>query len=234
MNDDAVVSGNTASTSSASISDSSGGGVAVEDRGTFTMNDGAVSGNTATATGTGTLVRSAGGGVYIFDGTFTMNDGSVSGNTATAISTGTLVASIGGGVSVTGAFTMSGGAISGNMLSGAHSYAREALIDGLFNISGDARPERILLNANTWFITISGPLSGEPIPIDLGIASGEPLTDWVSKPVLKLDPSYSGGDLPNLKTYFTLGNSVITPLPPFTEEPIEGYKIDDGGFFVTE
>jgi hypothetical protein len=235
-----AVSGNTASSTATPIASSAGGGVYVYFNGTFTMNDGAVSGNTAVSAASGAdMAGSGGGGVLVNGGgTFTMNGGAVSGNTAAATTTGTgLVLSIGGGVDADGGtFAMSGGTVSGNILSDATlSYAREVVNGGTFNISGDARPERVFLYTNTQFITISGPLSGGPvpIPIDLGITSTAPLTDWEGKQILQLDGSYSG-NLAILKERFILGNSKMTTTSPYTEEPIEGYKIDDGGFFVTE
>jgi hypothetical protein len=83
-----------------------GGGVYVDNGGSFTMNAGIIDGNTASS--------SSGGGVYVYrDGGFTMNGGTISGNTAFFS---------GGGVFITGTdsnlsggnFTMNGGDISGN------------------------------------------------------------------------------------------------------------------------
>jgi hypothetical protein len=191
--------------------------------GTFIMNGGTVNGNTA----------SYGGGVYIF-GTFAMSGGMVSGNTAS---------SYGGGVFVGdhGTFIMSGGAVRGNILLGTKGYGREVLLEsnqfGTFKISGEAQPERIFFeissNRASPFITISGPLSGGVIPIDLDTATYWPLADWVNKPILKLDTSYSSGDLASLKDHFTLGNSKVKE-SPYTETAITGYKISDGGIFVAE
>jgi hypothetical protein len=82
------------------VSSSGGGGVFVNNGGTFTMSGGEISGNTA-ASGGGVIVSSS--------GTFTMSGGEISGNTA---------ASYGGGVYVSGGtFTMSDGEISGNTAS---------------------------------------------------------------------------------------------------------------------
>jgi hypothetical protein len=132
---------------------------------------------------------------------------------------------------------MSGGEVSGNILSGTGSYGREVLVAssyyGTFTISGDARPERVFLYDNTKFISIGGPLSGGTVPIDLGVTGSAPLTDWTGKQILQLDSSYSSGDLPSLKTCFTLGNAKLTS-SPYTETAITGYVIDDDGFFVTE
>jgi hypothetical protein len=202
-----VVSGNTSSYR--------GGGVFV-DGGTFTMSGGAVSGNTAPS----------GGGVFVYGGTFTMSSGVVSGNTAS---------SSGGGVSVSnsGTFTMSGGEVRGNILSGA-SYGREVFFEnGTFNMSGEARPQRVFLPNNTKFITISGPMSGGfTTYIDLGVTGSAPLTVWENAHLLKLAASYGEGDLASLKGHFTLGNSKMTE-SPHTETPITGYGISDGGLFVT-
>jgi hypothetical protein len=236
---DGAVSGNTSSSSSGG-----GGGVYVAN-GTFTMNNGTVSGNTSSYRG--------GGGVYVANGTFTMHDGAVSGNTSSGGGGGVYVANgtftmnngtvsgntssfDGGGVCVAsnGTFAMHGGTVSDNILSGVHGYGREVLLfGGIFIISGEAWPERVFLYDNTTFIAIGGPLSSGTVPIDLGITSSTPLSNWLDKSVLKLDDSYSTGNLANLKEHFTLGNAKMTE-SPYTEMPITGHKIDDDGLFVTE
>jgi hypothetical protein len=206
-----AVSGNTASTS--------GGGVFVNGNGTFTMSGGAVSGNIASISG---------GGVYVVYGTFTMSGGAVSGNTAYTS---------GGGVFVfwDGTFSMSGGEVRDNILSGANTYGKEVVVSsGTFKMSGDARPQRVFLRDNTRFITISGPVSGGiTVPIDLGITGSVSLEGWENAQILKLDTSYSSGNLAALKDYFTLGYSKRTDSSA-TEEAITGYKIDDDGLFVEE
>jgi hypothetical protein len=161
-----------------------------------------------------------------------MSGGAVRGNTVSSPSW-----SHGGGVYVAGdgSFSMSGGEVSGNILpAGTNSYGREVLIYGIFKMSGEARPDRVLLSNNNQFITIGGPLSGGTVPIDLGVTSSDPLTDWVGKQILRLDGSYSAGNLASLTTHFTLENSVRINLVPFIETPITGYKIDDGGYFVAQ
>jgi hypothetical protein len=83
--DGGVISGNTNTAQD-------GGGVYVQNGGSFIMKDGSISGNTA----------SNGGGVYVAPGAaFTMSGGEISDNTA----------GIGGGVYVNGTFTMAGGAV---------------------------------------------------------------------------------------------------------------------------
>jgi hypothetical protein len=221
-----AVSGNTASSSSLS---SRGGGVWVAGYATFTMSGGAVSGNTASST---TTSGSSGGGVYVASGTFTMSGGAVSGNTASSTTTS---GSSGGGVYVDtyGSFTMSGGEVRDNFLSGADSYGKEVIVNAAFNISGDARPQRVFLYDNTRFITITGPLSGGIVFIDLGITSGNSLTDWLDRPVFVLDGSYGEGALASLKAHFTLGSATLTE-SPYTEAAITGYVIDNDGLFVLE
>jgi hypothetical protein len=229
-----VVSGNTASADW-------GGGVYVIN-GTFTMNGGAVSDNTATGGGgvlfqSGTFIMSGGavsdntttgegGGVWLRGGgTFSMSGGVISGNTA---------ASFGGGVYITGVtFSMSGGAVSSNILSSANGRGREVMLEeAIFRMSGDAWPEQVFLNDNARSITISGPLSGGiTTAIDLGVTTSGPPTVWETAPVLKLDTSYTEGDLSSLKTHFTLGNSKMTG-SPYTETAITGYEINDAGLFV--
>jgi hypothetical protein len=198
-----------------------GGAVCVYDDGILNVSGGAISGNTTT--------NSYGGGIYVSGSwaTFIMSGGAVSGNTAS---------SSGGGVYVTygATFDMSGGAVSGNTLSGAYGYGKEVLLNsGTFKISGDARPERIFLSNSSQAITISGALTGGPVPIDLGITSNDPLTDWENQQILRLDGS-GFGNLASLKGHFTLGNSKLMLEWPYTETPLTGYKIDDNGRFATE
>ena len=90
-----------------------GGGVCVNNGGTFTMNGGEIRGNTISATSTSAY----GGGVYVGErGTFTMNGGEISGNTISATSTIYTIDAYGGGVYVGehGTFTMNGGEIRDN------------------------------------------------------------------------------------------------------------------------
>jgi hypothetical protein len=197
--------------SGGAVSGNSGGGVYVTSSGTFAMSGGAVSGNTSPSTG---------GWVFV-DGPFTMSGGAVSGNTSYL-----------GGVYVTssGTFAMSGGAVSGNTTLSGDGYGREVFVIGTFKISGQARPERVMLYSST--ITISGLLSGPVVPIDLVISLGTPLAGYVNTPILKLDDSYSG-DLAALKAFFSLGNSKNLSSPS-TETPITGYRISDQGLFVAE
>jgi hypothetical protein len=216
------VSGGTVSMSGGEVcgntsSSSYGGGVYVSSSGTFSMSGGVVSGNTAV---------SSGGGVYVSSGTFSMSGGAVSGNTSSS----------GGGVYVYGGtFSMSGGAVvRGNILSGSYSYGREVVVgSGTFKLSGEAMPERVFLYNNTRSLTISGPLGGAVIPIDLGVTGSAPLAGYVNAPILKLDSAYSSGDLASLKEHFTLGNSKDTNSSS-PETAITGYTISDEGLFVAE
>jgi hypothetical protein len=212
-----AVSGNSAF-SSATAAFSYGGGVSV-DSGTFTMSGGAVSGNSVASSN-----PSYGGGVYVDSGTFTMSGGAVNSNSSP---------SYGGGVYVSGTFTMSGGAVSDNILSSANGSGREVLVGGTFKMSGDAWPQRVFLGNNTRFITISGPLSGEVVSIDLGSTGSDPLTSWRGKPVLALDSSYSSGNLADLKEQFTPGNVKMTG-SPYTETAIPAeYTITNSGKLVS-
>jgi hypothetical protein len=224
---DSTVSGNTAS---------SGGGVSVFS-GIFIMSGSKVSDNTATsgdgggvsfASGTFTMcdstvsdniASSVGGGVSA-NGTFTMNGGAVSGN----------FANYGGGVSVpSGTFIMSGGEVKDNLLISVNGFGREVVVRGTFKMSGDARPERIFLYSNTRFITISGPLSGGTVPIDLGITGSAPLANWVGRPVLVLDSSYDSGNLATLKDNFTLRNAKRTETSDAEMSIPANYKIGNDG-----
>jgi hypothetical protein len=163
-----------------------------------------------------------------------MGGGAVSGNTASFN---------GGGVYVSdGTFSMSGGAVvRDNILSGTTSYGREVLVySGTFKLSEGAMPQRVFLRKNTLYnnpsVTIRRPLSGEIIPIDLGITSSVPLTSYVNKPILERDVSYPGpaSDMASLKTHFVLGNAKWTDYSSDSETPITGYKINDEGRFVQE
>jgi hypothetical protein len=164
-----------------------------------------------------------------------MSGGAVSGNSSTTTSSTSSYG--GGGVYVSGTFTMSGGEVSGNILSGTNNYGREVLVysNGTFKMSEDARPERVFLYNTTRFITISGPLNGQVTPIDLGITGSDALylMLWENKQILRLDTSYSSGDMASLKTRFTLGNAKRTT-SPWTEMAITGYEISDTGAFVAE
>jgi hypothetical protein len=219
--DGGTVNGNTVSSASFYAS---GGGVYIRG-GTFSMSDGSVSGNTAAALS----YYADGGGVSVFVGTFSMSGGLVSDNTVSSSSSSSYYAD-GGGVSVFGTFSMSGGLVSGNTVSSSSSYSGEVLVDrnGIFKMSGNAQPGRVLL-CSSRFITISGPLNGGVVPIDLRVTS---LTSWTT-PVLVLDSSYNSGDLASLKAHFTLRNAKMTE-SPYTETPITGYVIDDNGYFVAE
>jgi hypothetical protein len=230
-----AVSGNTASSSY--IGSSFGGGVSVDWYGIFTMSGGVVSGNTASSAHS----YSSGGGVYVrgesssSSAAFTMSGGTVSGNTAFS----SLSNSEGGGVSVYqyGVFTMNGGTVRDNIVSkpdnliGTGTYGKEVLVSsGTFKMSGDARPERVLFpNSYNAYITITGPLNGGTVPIDLGVTVSEPLAYSAGTQILRLDNSYSSGDLAVLKTRFTLGDTVLME-SPYTETPIPaGYTMGSNG-----
>jgi hypothetical protein len=150
--------------------------------------------------------------------------------------TGNTVSNSGGAVYVRGTFAtfnLSGGAVRDNILSGANSFDREVLVSdsGTFKLSGDAMPQRVFLYDNSRFITISGPLSGGPIPIDLGITGSAPLTGYKNIQMLKLDGAYTG-NMAELKTHFSLGHTAPTSYPYSGGTPIEGYEIDNNGYFV--
>jgi hypothetical protein len=178
----------------------------------------------------GVISGNSGGGVSVngYRTTFTMLGGTISGNTASS----------GGGVIVSsqGTFYMSGGTVNNNMLSSADGIGREVRLwstNSNLRMSGDAWPERVSLYGDTYYsspISISGPLGGERLTtIDLQ-CSHSLAANWENKPILKLDDSYSSGDLASLKAHFTLGNAIQS----YTETPITGYKIDDDGYFVAE
>ena len=112
-----------------SDSDENGGGVYVDEGGTFTLTSGSIAGNTA----------AAGGGVYVDEGgTFTMAGGSINNNNAT---TGG-----GGGVMVNkGTFTLSGGSITDNATnSETYGYGGGVCLYGTFYLSGD-----VIIQGNT-------------------------------------------------------------------------------------
>jgi hypothetical protein len=236
-----AVSGN----DSASTGDG-GGGVFVIYSGTFTMSGGAVSGNDSD--------DGDGGGVYVdSSGTFNLSGGAVSGNSSNAYGGGMFVGSSsetfnlsggavsgnyalnGGGVCLpSGTFTMSGGVVRDNILSNdANSFGQEVLVyGGIFKLSGDAMPQRVFLRNKDRSITISGPLSGGTISIDLGITFSVSLEDYAGVQILKKDTAYTNGDLAELKTHFSLGEAKRTDTSD-AGTPITGYKIDDDGKLVT-
>ena len=97
-----------------------GGGVRIDEGGTFTMLGGTISGNTVIAIGneSGVIGTAMGGGIYIEQNcTFNMRAGIITNNTAS--SKGELNAhSFGGGVCIDGGtFNMQGGTISANIVS---------------------------------------------------------------------------------------------------------------------
>jgi hypothetical protein len=223
MKTGALITGNTSS--------DSGDGVQVYSYGTFNMSGGAVIGNSYSGVNVsssatfnmsgGAVSGNSNSGVSV-SGTFNMNGGAVSGNS-------------GGGVDASGTFNMSGNAVvRDNTLSNTYSYGREVMVSGTFTLSGEAMPQRVFLPYNSRSVTISGPWSGRIIPIDLGLHySHVPLTIYVNKPILKLDASYSAGDLASLKEHFVLGNAKLMD-SPYTETAITGYRINDEGRFVAE
>lgn len=79
-------------------SGSNGGGVYVDEGGTFTMEDGSINNNQATSGG--------GGGVMVNKGSFTLSGGSITGNTTNSDTFG-----YGGGVCLYGTFYLSGDSI---------------------------------------------------------------------------------------------------------------------------
>jgi hypothetical protein len=92
---------------------SSCGGVLVNQGGIFIMENGTITGNTSAGSG------GHGGGVYLVDGTFIMESGIISKNTAEGNE------GRGGGVSIyNGAFTMKGGTIAGNTARGSNFGGR--------------------------------------------------------------------------------------------------------------
>ena len=167
-------------------SGSKGGGVYVDEGGTFTMTGGSIAGNTA----------ESGGGVYVDEGgTFTMEDGSINNNQVTSGG--------GGGVMVNkGSFTLSGGSITGNATSDAtYGYGGGVCLYGTFNLSGDAiiqnntkadATDNLYLGWNT--INITGPL-GENARIGV-TAEGVPrsfISGW-SDNMAGEDPAYFSSD----------------------------------------
>jgi hypothetical protein len=231
-----LITGNTATTP-LYYSTYHGGGVHVENGGTFSMSSGVITGNTVR---TATNGSQYGAGVYVAGGgTFTMSGGEIWDNTASDDDPSLPVAG-GGGVYVNGGgiFTMSGGTIRDNHISGPSKFGKEVVVTatGTFIISGNARPERVFLyfNSNSHYppITIVGPLSGGIVTIDLAINDDPGLGGLEDKKVLRLDDSYRG-DLAALKTYFSLGNGVKvtshSDLYDYVKISITGYTIDNNG-----
>jgi hypothetical protein len=113
---------------SETASNSGGGGVYVDQFGTFTMSGGKISGNTASTSSSDGYAY--GGGVYVGSYTnFIMSGGEISGNTASANA-----ASYGGGVYLASSpfgATISGGKISGNRVI-TSAYSSSSLGGGVY------------------------------------------------------------------------------------------------------
>lgn len=121
MEGTAVITGNASS--------NSGGGVAVNNGGTFNMSGGTISGNSS---------NNSSGGVDVFNGTFNMSGGTINGNTAPS----------GGGLScIGGTFSMTGGTINGNSTT---TNGGGVFNSGTFNMSGG------IINGNTAVISGGG------------------------------------------------------------------------------
>ena len=102
LSGNAKITGNTAD-ASATGDNGAGGGVYIDEYGTFNMNGGEISSNTTDTT------YGNGGGVCLYSGTFNMTDGAITGNTA---------GNGGGGIdAAAGTFTMTGGSITDNTAS---------------------------------------------------------------------------------------------------------------------
>ncbi|MCD7829752.1 MAG: YDG domain-containing protein, partial [Clostridiales bacterium] len=141
-----TISGNTAS--------STGGGVYVYTKASFTMSGGTIGGTSADDANTATN----GGGVAVGGGTFEMSDGTISGNTAS---------SYGGGVYVySGTFTMNDGTISGNTANsnggGVYFYSGTFTVSGTPVVTGNKLAAGTTNNVylpSGMYITLSGPLT---------------------------------------------------------------------------
>jgi hypothetical protein len=149
---------------------SSGGGVRVEDSGTFTMQGGTISGNTAESIGNG----AGGGGVRVEgSGMFIMQGGTISGNIANSDDKySNNKYSEGGGVSLwEGTFIMEGGTISGNLAESGNTAAG----------GGGVR-----VSDNSTFIMQGGTISGN-------ITSGQPSSQGGGVNVFKGTFTMEGG-----------------------------------------
>lgn len=129
MSGTATISGNEATSNGGN---SRGGGVRVEDKGTFNMTGGSITDNKATGSYDG-----HGGGVYAGeDGTFHMSGGSITDNQARC----------GGGVYVVGTFNMEGGSITGNKATGGNDGGGVFVKYGTFTVSG-----AVEITGNKWY-----------------------------------------------------------------------------------
>ena len=161
----------------------SGGGVYVEDGGSFIMNGGSITDNAA---------GSNGGGVYVTKGgSFIMNGGSITDNTADTN---------GGGVHNRGTFEMSGTAtVSGNTGSeggGVYNY-------GIFNMSGAAVIADNLANDNTG----GGGYGGGGV-CNSGKSSAFNMSGGEIKNNTCINLSYGGGVCNRSSTFIMTGGSI--------------------------
>jgi len=134
---------------------SSGGGVYVDSRGSFTLTNGEISNNTATC----------GGGVYVINGQFSMSGGIIANNIALS----------GGGVHNNGVFAMSGGKITNNQATTWSGYKGGDLINNAasYGASGGGVYE----GPHGSFIMSGGEISGNTAAYGGGVAvCGQALT----------------------------------------------------------
>jgi hypothetical protein len=158
MKDKAKIMENTNTSDSSS---SSGGGVRVDNSGTFTMSGGEIS-NTSSRSGGGVRVGSS--------GTFTMSGGEISSNSSTTSFSG------GGGVSVgsNGTFTMTGGEISGNTSSSSGGGVRVdssgtfTMNDGKISGNTSSSGGGVYVNSSGTFTMNDGKISGNTSSSDGG------------------------------------------------------------------
>jgi hypothetical protein len=189
-----------------------GGGVLVSNDAFFVMTGGSVTGNTATH----------GGGVYMSNASFTMTGGSVTGNAATGSGGGVCLvgpgsrfdmqggtigegystrntAPTGNGVYVeTGTFDMSGGSLRNN---GVH-------VLGKITMKGGARviDDWIYLGRDTFFITLTGDLTGEtPVAVIYPQNTAAGTTVLAGTPPL----------IPNNRAKFYVDIAGSNPPPPY-------------------
>ena len=179
-----TMSGGILTNNTANINNRGSGGGVYVDGGTFTMNNGIIFDNEA---------YSYGGGVWVYDGTFTMNDGIIFDNEAYTY---------GGGVAVNrdGTFTMSDGEISGNKASSTSSSAGGGGVyvnrDGTFTMSDGEISDNYagnrgggVYNSGTFNILDNGSVDGVYLPSGMVITVTGNLTGT--------DPQVTGINLEN-------------------------------------
>jgi hypothetical protein len=212
MNQGAVITGMAANR---------GGGVLIDAKGKFTMNDGTIAGSTVTG-------EEAGGGVLVVSGSFNMSGGNIRLNEASAKLSGGGVGVLSGiGTGATqdrGIFNQTGGVIRENTANGEHSGGG-VFSYGLFNMN---------LNARIQDNHAHGVYSGGGVYID-GIDNGHLSIDHGTITGNRAHNEHSGGGVYIQKTAGSImTNGIISGNYALAANSGGGMYVDSGYFTTGE